>query len=1160
MRMNQVARLLLSIILVILLCASPTSCFAQGEQDLKFKHYSIEQGLSQVGANDIIQDSEGYLWIATQEGLNRFDGYSFKIFKNDQSDSSTISNGFVQCLYRDNQDRLWAGTLGGGLSFYHPQTESFTHLQHDTPTPGSLSNNFVYAIFQDSKNRLWVGTDMGLNLLKEDGKGFEHLANEQSNPHSLSDNRVRTIYEDKTGHLWIGTLGGLNLLKEDSRSFARYVHEPNNSRSLLDNEVFKILEDKQHRLWVATRGGGLNLLDRKTGWFTHFNAHDKDLNSLSNNDVYDIIEDQNGKLWVGTAQGLCIMDTHTNKFTQFLQNPAYPSSLSNNYVIKFLRDRSGNLWIGTYGGGINFFDAATEAFSHYSHDNENQGSLSENVLWGLLPDRQNRIWVGSDNGLNLLEPGKSSFIRFFNEPGNEKSLSHNHVRNIYQDNKDRIWIATGNGLNLYDEKKKTFRWFLHNPDDPTSISGNFILTICQDAENKIWVGTRESGLNCFDPNTEKFVRYLYDERDPESISNNRINSILLDKQSRLWIATSDGLCLYHPRNKKFTRYQHDNSRAHSLSNNNVRQLFQDSRGRFWVATTGGLNLFDPNSGSFKFWDESKGLSNNFVYGILEDGHGNLWISTNKGINKFNPETEKFTRYDSEDGLLDNEFNLNSFFKDRLTGQMYFGGIGGLSIFHPDSIKDNTDVPPVVLTGFQLFNKPVAISDTTVLKKSLAHTKEIILTHQENVFAFEFSALNYRQPEKNQFAYKLEPFNKDWIFTDYKDRKAVFTSIPPGEYVFRVKASNDDGYWNEEGASVKVIVLPPWWLTWWAKTLWAGLFASFLTLAYKVRTSSLEAQRRRLKSEVEERTIELKKTNEELTQSQIEISAQREELAAQNEELFQSQEETSAQRDLLAQQNQALTEAKKIIEQHNENLEAEVSKRTQELVEYNQQLEQFAFISAHNLRGPVARILGLGRLLEFEIDDVEKRQQIYPQLIHTTQELDAVVKDLNLILEIKKNAASFIEPINLSTALLRVCENLKQEISTSSTKITTHFAKDEIVYAVKPYLDSILYNLISNAIKYRHQDRTPNIDIRTKKNSNEISITITDNGLGIDLSQYGEKLFTLYQRFHLHVEGKGMGLYLVKTQMIAMGGRIEIESEVDKGSTFHLTLPFANGET
>lgn len=1148
--MNKTTKLYCAIAFSILwLCAAQTVSIAQGVQDLKFKHYSIEQGLSQVGANDIIQDDNGYIWVATQEGLNRFDGYSFKIFKHNPSDSTTISNGFVQCLYRDKQNQLWVGTLGGGVSLYHPQTEGYTHFQHDTQSSQSLSNNFVYAIYQDSKNRIWIGTDMGLNLLKEDGLKFEHFTHEPSNPHSLSDSRVRSIYEDQAGRLWIGTLGGLNLMQEDGHSFTHFVHDPSNPWSLHDNEVFKILEDKQHHFWVATRGGGLNLLDRETGRFTYFIANDKDAYSLSNNEVYDLAEDQNGKLWVGTAQGLCILDIKTKKFTRFYLNPAYPSSISNNYILKIMRDRSGNFWVGTYGGGINFFDAGTQAFSHYSHDNEDPGSLSENILWGIHQDKQNRIWVGTDNGLNMLEPGKSSFIRFFNEPGNEHSLSHNHIRNVYQDNKNRVWVATGNGLNLYNEDKKTFRRFFHNPDDPSSISGNFILSIVHDAENNVWVGTRESGLNCFNPDTEKFTRYLHDEHDPESISNNRINYMFQDKQKRLWIGTQEGLCLFNPQKRNFVRYLHDNSNPNSLSNNAVFQIYQDMRGRLWVATSGGLNLFDPDTGTFKFWDESKGLSNNDMYGMLEDDHGNLWMSTNKGINKFNPETEKFTCYDKEDGLLDNEFNLNSFFKDHRTGQMYFGGISGLSVFHPDSIQDNTDIPPVILTGFQLFNQPVVISDTTVLKKSLSFTEEITLTHHENVFAFEFSALNYRQPEKNQFAYKLEPFNKDWIYTNYKDRKAVFTNIPPGEYVFRVKASNDDGYWNEKGTSIKVIILPPWWLTWWAKTLWAGLFVGFLILVYKVRTSSLKAQRERLQVQVEERTKELKAANEELIESQKEISLQREELATQNEELVQSHEEASAQRDLLAQQNQALTEAKKIIEQHNENLEEEVAKRTQELVEYNQQLEQFAFISAHNLRGPVARILGLGRLLGLEIDNDEKREQIYPQLIRSTEELDDVIRDLNLILEIKKNATSLIEPVNLATAMLRVCGNLEQEISTTHTSILTNFTQAEILYTIKPYLESILYNLISNAIKYRHRNRTPVIQIKTERLDNEICLCVTDNGLGIDLSKNGDKLFTLYKRFHLHVEGKGMGLYLIKTQMLAMGGRIEIESEVDKGTTF-----------
>jgi signal transduction histidine kinase len=514
-----------------------------------------------------------------------------------------------------------------------------------------------------------------------------------------------------------------------------------------------------------------------------------------------------------------------------------------------------------------------------------------------------------------------------------------------------------------------------------------------------------------------------------------------------------------------------------------------------------------------------GLPVNVIRGIMEDSKGNLWLGTTKGLTVFNPVTKAIKTYDESDGLISNEIRRKSFFK-AANGQMFVGG-KGVNTFFPDSIISNPNKPSVYLTDLKIFNKSInPKTNDGILKDDIAETKEIFLDHTQTFFSLHYVGINFTASYKNQYAYKLEGFDEDWVLVG-SQRSATFTNLDPATYIFKVKASNNDGLWNEEGASLIIHVLPPWWATWWFRMLGVLFMVASALGFYRHRIRVIANSNRKLSALVKEQT-------KELIQSQ-------EELATQNEELIQSQEEIAAQRDLVSK--------------HNESLEEEVTKRTQELVEYNQQLEQFAFISAHNLRAPVARILGLGHLLTLAQNSPEEKEQIYPKLVHTTRELDEVVRDLNTILELKKNSDSFINDIDLATEVSMIRQNLEKEIASTRANITTDFTQAGILRTVKPYLDSILYNLVSNAIKYRHPNRTPVIHIMAEKLENEICLSVSDNGLGIDVNLFRDKLFTLYKRFHLHVEGKGMGLYLVKTQMIAMGGRIEVESEVDKGTTF-----------
>jgi signal transduction histidine kinase len=565
----------------------------------------------------------------------------------------------------------------------------------------------------------------------------------------------------------------------------------------------------------------------------------------------------------------------------------------------------------------------------------------------------------------------------------------------------------------------------------------------------------------------------------------------------------------------------------------------------------GLNKYDPKTNSFQVYTVRQGLPSNAIMDIQQDTKGNLWLGTKKGICKFNPQTNQIRNYTQEDGLQGNEFNKASLKSQ--SGDMYFGGTNGFTAFYPDSIRDNPIIPPIYLTNFQIFNKTVPIgTPDSPLQKAISETEEITLSYEQSVFSFEFAALNFSIPEKNQYVYQMENFDQDWNYVGNK-RSATYTNLDPGTYVFRVKGSNNDGVWNTKGASIRIIITPPWWKTWWFRACMVIGIAGLVVGYYQRRLFGIAQQNHQLENLVNERTQELKSVNTELVGRQDEINAQNEELTAANDQLLQRQEEIALQRDLLSEQNQQLTQARKFIEEHNHTLDQEVKERTQELLAYNQQLEQFAFIAAHNLRAPVARILGLGNVLKLPNVSAEEEKMLIEKISLTTEELDTVVKDISTILEIRKDNTLTISETNLHTQLSIIRANLAVEITNTQAEIREDFSQARLVNTVKPYLDSILYNLLSNAIKYRDPARKLLIQLQTEIVGGYFCLTISDNGLGIDLKKHQKNLFSLYKRFHSHVEGKGMGLYLVKTQVAALGGKVEVESQVNMGTTFKIYL-------
>jgi ligand-binding sensor domain-containing protein len=883
----------IAIISVLFLLFLPITSFAQYDE-LKFEHLSRKQGLSQITVACIVQDIRGFMWFGTGDGLNKYDGYSFTVYKHDPQDLQSLGGNDVRSICEDKTGVLWIGTYGGGLNKFDQERGTFTSYKHDPNDPQSLSDNRVSSIYESKTGVLWIGTDGGgFNKLvqgdnEESPPTFTRYKHDPNDPQSLSNNDVFSIYEDHTGVLWIGTYGGgLNKLvpgdnEESPPTFVHYKQDPKGSQGLRNNVVLSIYEDRTGVLWIGTYSGGLNKFDREKETFTRYKHDPNDTQSLSDNGVSSIYEDRTGVLWIGTFGGGLNKLIPGNDvespptFVYYKHKPNDPQSLSGNDVRSIYEDQTGVLWIG--GGGLNKFDREKEKFGHYKKDSDDPQSLSGSSVFPIYEDRTGVVWIGTyGRGLNKFDREKETFTHYKHDPEDPKSLSADIIYSIYEDQSGVLWIGTdGGGLNKLvpgdnEESPPTFVHYKHDPDNPQSLSANIVTSICEDQTGVLWIGTFGGGLNQLVPGDNEesppsFVHYKYDSNDPKSLSDSRVISIYKDQTGVLWIGTAGGGLnqLVRSDNEEspltFIHYKQDPNNPQSLNDNGVMSIHEDHTGALWIGTGSGLNKFDRARGTFQHYREKDGLPNDVIYGILEDDNRNLWLSTNEGLSKFNLQTKKFRNYDIEDGLQNNEFNSHAYLKSR-SGELFFGGINGFNIFHPDSIKDNTHIPPIAITEFQLNNVtvPVGFDSTTgrsILEKTIIETEEIELLHRDNVISFEFAALDYHIPEKNQYAYMMEGFDQKWNYRDADNRFVTYTNLDPGEYTFRVKGSNNDGYWNEDGASLRIIILPPWWATTWAYLIYALILLSIIYFTWR-----LQLKRIRIKHDYEMSKFEAEKMHE-----------------------------------------------------------------------------------------------------------------------------------------------------------------------------------------------------------------------------------------------------------------------------------------------------------
>ncbi len=1103
-------------------------------QDIAFKHVSRGDVFSQRSISSILQDHIGFMWFGTSDGLNRYDGYGFEFYRPSIKDSTSLSDGFVNCLFEDHSDQLWVGT-GNGLNLYSSKTKTFTVFRNDPRNPFSLANNTVFSIYEDHSNRLWIGTEKGgLNIYDPQTKKFTVYRNNPNDPASLSSDYVRVIYEDKAGNIWLGTKDGLNLYHPQTNSFTVFKNNPNDNSSLSHNYVYSIYEDRNGRLWVGTHGGGLNLFDIGTKKFSAYKNNPSTKSSLSSDLVTVIFQDQHGRLWIGTRDGLNLFNEKSSTFTVFRNNPLDPNSLADNIIFSIYEDKSGKLWIGTYNvDGLNFYDAKMKAFSVFTNNPNNPFSLSGENVFAILTDKSDQLWIGTESGgLSLFNPEMKSFVSFKNNPNISSSLSSNNVSALYEDHSGEIWVGTNNaGLNHFKPKERKFISYKNDPKNPSSRFSNSIHAIFEDHLNQLWVGTND-GLSLFDRKSKTFTFFRNDPKDSASLSHNSVTSIYEDRSNQLWIGTSGGLNRYNPQTKSFRTFQNIPGDTTSLGNKFVMCIYQDKSGNLWIGEfDGGLNLYNPKTESFQVFREEQGLPNNTIYGILEDEKGRLWLSTNKGISRFDPKSLTFRNYDVTDGLPNNEFNQGASFKDK-NGFMYFGVYNGICFFHPDSIKDDSYIPPIVLTGLEIFNKPIIPGknyEGFVLPQSITVADELVLTYRESVFTLEFSILNFAQQMKNKYSYRLEGFDKSWNYTDATRRIATYTNLDPGTYVFHVKGSNHDDVWNEDGKKLKITITPPAWKTWWAYSIYVLCFLGLVAAFIQNRIDKAKEK------------------------SMLLIGKQKEEARIKEAELRMRVAEFQSK-----SQQAEIENAKKVA-----LINAELSEKNLQLKMLNDKKNEYLGFAAHDLRTPLSGIIGYAELM---ISDLEMEQINKAEMKQSLEVIHKVANDMSFFISQLLDLASIesgkvhLDKKNESIAkvISRIIPLHKRRAEHKNIQLTVENLETlPDIFVDKAKFESVVENLVSNAIKYTQPDGF--IRIYGERSGSEIHIHIEDTGQGLTHEDM-EKVFTTFTKLSARPTAgetsTGLGLAIVKKIVEIHGGKVWVKSEKGKGSTFSFSIPVA----
>ncbi|MEI7724853.1 MAG: two-component regulator propeller domain-containing protein [Bacteroidota bacterium] len=1082
----------LPIFLIFIFLSSLTAL----SQQFFFTNYPIEKGLSQSVVNCVFQDSRGYIWVGTQNGLNRFDGYNFVIFSYNPADSSSLSNSWVYSIDEDRDGNLWVGTKGGlnqylrkekrfkrikyttgyinevtdyaydarvaqngsilintppVLTVYNPANNTFRHYTSRLPYDGSVKDNRI-PLLEDKEGLIWISSTRGLACFDPRTAQFSYFIHQSDNPASISDNNITALYADREGFIWIGTTSGLNRYDKKTRSFIKYYNEASNPQSLSNNFIRAITGDPFGFMWIGTEGGGLNRATRSDNGSLLMEHFTSENHGLGHNIILALTVDKSNNLWIGTLQGLSKTDLKPRKFHLYRRDGTpFSTNLLGNVIASIYKDDKGFIWVGNWGQGLNRINRKTGQVDHFST---------------RLSDKQH--------------------------------ITNDFVHVIYADLWNNIWIGTRDGISVYDRLNNRFlpfREFFKNNNLP-DLRGVRIYSIIRSRDNSHWIGT-QNGLYRVNLTSGATEVFKSEATGDHRISGNLIYSLLEDRDGMIWIATLNGLDVFDPRTGKMKRF-HKNDTPNSLCDNFVISLCEDHRGDIWIGTGSYANKFVKHNSIFTYYAQETGLPNNRIFEILEDQQRNLWFATGGGLCRLDTTTGRFRTYTVEEGLQSMEFNLRACCKSS-DGEMFFGGMNGFNSFYPDSIHDNPFIPQIVFTSFY--------KTTQADKKEyldVENAEEMVLNYNDHTFTIEFAALEFTNPEKNRYAYMLEGVSGDWIETGNR-RFVPFSNLPPGEYTFKVKGSNNDGVWNDSGPGLRIIINPPWWRSAWAWTSYLIILAGAIMIYIRMRERNLVRERDHLEQKVHERTLQIEEQNTLIIHKNEELSALNQALSALN-----------ATRD------------------------------------------KFFSIIAHDLRNPFNTILGLSDLLLMNFDKAEpaKIRKSVTDIRDTAKHTFDLLQNLLIWARSQTGAIDFLPvSFDLSDQINENIAIVKSQAEKKSIEVTYNSTGPVQVTGDVRMIDTVLRNLLTNAIKFTPQQGA--VTVSALEHDHQVEVTVRDTGIGIAPENIS-RIFLLDNRYSRKgtdkERGSGLGLILCQEFVEKHGGSIHVESEPDKGSSFIFTLP------
>jgi ligand-binding sensor domain-containing protein/signal transduction histidine kinase/CheY-like chemotaxis protein len=1090
--------------------------------DYHFRYLTMDDGLSNYRVNSICKDKNGFMWFGTNEGLNRFDGYNFKIFKNEQNDPNSINNNIIRQIINLKDGRLCIAT-DGGIDFYDDDIECFTHLECFDK---NKCMSTTWSVNQGKDGTLWIGCLNGLFYKKKDEPKARNFTTENS---WFNNYEVTEVYEDKSQNLWIGTKEqGIFVYHTKIKKYSHFLADPNNPKAINQNWIEAIYQDKEGNIWIGTNESGINLFNPKDSTFSSVPISGVENSKIR---VRDFAQDKFGRLWVGTFIGLYMKVPGKNEIYEYAVSSNPYSKLLNNSIYDILIDDNDLLWVGTYAGGVNYCDFNQKKFRHFEASSNDNRYLNDRIIYSVIQDKDSNIWVATERGGVNFYNRKTFLFTYYNM--DNTILQSNNIKALVCDLKNNLWIGTYKGLYYFNTKTKKIITYLNDPKNPASLSHDIIYNLASDDDDNLWIGTR-NGVDLLPLNGKKFIHYPSHFNLQNGLKKDAINCILIDSKKNVWVGSAlYGLFKYNKNENDFIQY------SDKIVSQAIYTLCEDTRGQIWAGGIHGFFCINPQNKNIIHYTENDGLPTNTVYRIIDDKDKNLWISTTTGITKFingvnTPNIPKFQTYNSRDGIFIKQFTNNSYFKSA-SGELFFAGVDGFVSFFPDQIKENPFLPAVQITQLKIFNKDVQvgqkIENIVVLTQAINKSKEINLSFKHNVFSLEFAGLHYSIPENIKYAYILEGFDKDWTYTSADKRMATYTNLHGGKYIFKVRASNSDGKWNDSMAILVINIRPPFWRT---PLFYVFLFIFLILLIafiIRFRTKSLEVQKQMLEKRVKERTMDVSEANVMLEERQEEIVMQNEELAM-----------------------------------HRNNLERLVLERTSELEKAKSKAEEsdhlkLAFLAnmSHEIRTPMNAIVGFSSLMIDEAD-VEERKKYLEIINNNSNSLLVLINDILDISMIESNQLKFMistfDPLPIfrefeKTALLKDTKKLDIQLKNTGSESSVTIKADIIRFR------QIVGNLIDNALKYTDEGH---IYFGFEVQGDKVVFYFEDTGIGINQSNF-DKIFNYFEKIESTkiklYRGTGIGLSICKKLVEIMGGSIWLQSGENKGSTFYFSLPCEN---